>query len=90
MMRWLRILVLGLAAFAVISYALDWAVYKFTGAPKSRYTVSYFVSAPLKNNKQEIDYTGSRDVPCSLTLYPQEGFPPCWYLKRHTNQTSTY
>jgi hypothetical protein len=90
MMRWIRIAMLGTVAFAVITYGLDWAVFKMTGSPKARYTVSYFVSAPLKNNKQEIDYLGSKDVPCSLTAYPQEGFPACWYLRRHLNQTSTY
>jgi hypothetical protein len=90
MMRWTRIAALGIVAFAVITYGADWAVYKFGGSPKSRYTVNYFVSAPLNNKNQEIDYTGSKDVPCSLTAYPQEGFPPCWYLRRHLNQTTTY
>jgi hypothetical protein len=52
--------------------------------------VSHFVSAPLKGQKQEIDYVGSEDVPCSLSIYPQDGFTPCWYLRRHTNQVSTY
>jgi hypothetical protein len=89
-MRWIRIAALGLAAFAVISWALDYAIFKITGSPKSKFTVSHFISAPLKNNKQEIDYTGSEDVPCSLTLYPQDGYVPCWYLRRHTNQVSTY
>jgi hypothetical protein len=90
MMRWMRIAAVGLLAFAVISYGLDWTIFKLSGSPRSKYTVSHFVSAPLKNNKQEIDYLGSEDVPCSLTVYPQDGFVPCWYLKGHTNQVSTY
>lgn len=90
MMRWPRIVVLGLAAFGAISFALDWSVFKMTGSPRSKYTVSHFISAPLKNHKEEIDYLGSEDVPCSLTIYPQDGFTPCWYLRRHTNQVSTY
>lgn len=89
-MRWLRITMFGLGAFGAISFVLDWSIFKLTGSPKSRFTVSYFVSAPLKNNKQEIDYTGSEEVPCSLTVYPQEGDPPCWYLRRHLNQVTTY
>ncbi len=90
MMRWVRICAVGLLAFAVISYGVDWLVFKVTGSPRSKYTVSQFVSAPLKNNKQEIDYIGSEDVPCSLTMFPQDGFLPCWYLRRHTNRVSTY
>jgi hypothetical protein len=90
MMRWTRIVAVGIVALVLISFALDWSVFKLTGSPRSKYTVSHFVSAPLKNNKQEIDYIGSEDVPCSLSIYPQEGFVPCWYLRRHTNQVSTY
>jgi hypothetical protein len=89
-MRWPRIIGVGLVAFALISFALDWSVFKLTGSPRSKYTVSHFVSAPLKNNKEEIDYIGSEDVPCSLSIYPQDGFVPCWYLRRHTNQVSRY
>jgi len=90
MMRWLRIAVLALAAFGFISFVLDWSIFKMTGSPKSKFTVSHFVSAPLKDNKQEIDFVGSEDVPCSLTIYPQDDYMPCWYLRRHTNQVSTY
>jgi hypothetical protein len=89
-MRWLRIGVLALSAFAIISYVVDWAVFHISGSPKAKFTVSHFVSAPLKNNKQEIDYIGSEEVSCSLTIYPQSGYTPCWYLRRHTNQVSTY
>lgn len=89
-MRWVRIGLLGIAAFLVISFGADWAVFQFSGSPRSKYTVHHFVSAPLKDNKEEIDYTGSEDVPCSLSMYPQDGFLPCWYLKRHTNQVKTY
>ncbi|HEY2861154.1 MAG TPA: hypothetical protein VGJ21_22280 [Terracidiphilus sp.] len=90
MKRWLRIAVLGLVAFAAISFIADWAVYKITGSPKSKFTVHHFVSAPLKSRGQEIDYTGSEDVPCALTMYPQDHLIPCWYLRRHTNQVSNY
>jgi hypothetical protein len=90
MMRWLRIAVFGMAAFGAVAFIVDWAVYKLTGSPRSRFTVHHFVSAPLKNNEQEIDYTGSEDVPCSLTMFPQDGLLPCWYLRSHTNQVSRY
>jgi len=90
MTRWIRNIALGIVALAVVTYGLDWTVFRMTGSPRSKYTVNYFVSAPLKNHKDEIDYIGSKDVPCSLTVYPQESFPPCWYLRGHVNQTKTY
>jgi hypothetical protein len=49
-------------------------------------TVSRFLSAPLKDNKQELDYLGSDEVVCSVSLFPQGGHVPCWYLRRHKNQ----
>lgn len=90
MMRWLMRGVLGLVAFAGLSYVVDYLAYRAMGSPKSQYLVSHFVSAPLKNNKEEIDFTGKDEEACSLTIYPQDGLTPCWYLKRHTNEVSSY
>lgn len=90
MMRWTRRVILALMAAAALSYLGDWAVYKLRGSPTAKMMVSHFVSAPLKNNKQEIDYLGSEDMSCAMTMYPQDGMDPCWYLRRHTNQVKTY
>jgi hypothetical protein len=90
MMRWVRILFFGLVGLTAFMYAADWGIYKVEGSPKSKFTVSHFVSAPLKNNKEEIDYTGSEEVPCSITLFPQGGLAPCWWLRGHTNQVTNY
>ncbi|HET6205613.1 MAG TPA: hypothetical protein VFD98_02310 [Terracidiphilus sp.] len=87
MMRWIRFIALGLLAAAVVTYAGDWLLFNLRGSITSKVTVSHFLSAPLKNNKQELDYLGSEEVPCSVSLFPQGGHTPCWYLRRHTNQT---
>lgn len=85
-----RALVLTLLIVAAAGYVCDWAVYKMRGAPHATVRVSHFVSAALKNEKQEIDYLGSEDVVCSVTLFPQDGHDPCWYLRRHSNQVASY
>jgi hypothetical protein len=90
MMRWVRIAVTVLCGLVVFTYASDWVIFKFEGSPTSQFTVSHFVSAPLKNNKEEIDYTGSELVPCSITLFPQGGYSPCWWLRTHTNEVTKY
>lgn len=90
MRRWLRIGLLSAIGFAAFTYAADWLIFKLDGSPKSQFTVSHFVEAPLKNNKEEIDYVGSELVSCSISLFPQDGYTPCWYLRRHTNQVSSY
>ena len=93
MMRWLlgwlwRVLVVLSAAFVVL-YAGDWAVYKLRGSPRSKVTVNRYVTIPLKGNKQEFDYLGTIDVPCSVSLFSQAGQVPCWQLRRNTNQGMT-
>jgi hypothetical protein len=47
------------------------------------------VTIPLKDNKQEFDYLGSIDVPCSISLFSQQGQSPCWQLRRNPNQGMT-
>jgi len=94
MMRWLRIAVMALMGLAALSYLADFAVFRLRGSPQQKLKVSHFISVPLNGgpneDKQEIDYLGSEDTPCSITLYPQDGMTPCWYLRRHLNQVSSY
>jgi hypothetical protein len=89
MLRWLRWIVVGLMATTLAAFAGDWLTFNLRGAPTSKVTVSHFLSAPLKNNKQELDYLGSDDELCSRSLFPQAGHTPCWYLRRHTNQVNS-
>lgn len=86
LLRWLRRAVVVLAAVFVAIYAGDWAVYKLRGSPQSKVAVNRYVTIPLKGNKQEFDYLGTSDVPCSLSLFSQAGQSPCWQLRRHPNQ----
>lgn len=85
-----RGVVITLLVFAIALFVGDRAWYKLSGSPHAVVSVQRFISAPLKNNKQELDYLGSEDVPCSVSLLPQEGMTPCWYLRRHTKDVKTY
>ncbi len=86
LMVWLGRVLVVLAAVFVVIYAGDWAVYKLRGSPQSKVTVNRYVTIPLKGNKQEFDYLGSMDMPCSVSLFPQAGQAPCWQLRRNPNQ----
>jgi hypothetical protein len=89
MMRWVRWIAIVLVVASATLYAGDWLVFNVRGSLTSKVTVSHFLSAPLKNNKQELDYLGSEEVLCSISLFPQGGHNPCWYLRRHSNQITT-
>jgi hypothetical protein len=86
MKRWLLRVAVVLVAGFVVAYWGDWAVFRLRGSPRSNVTVNRYVTIPLKGNKQEFDYLGSLDVPCSRSLFSQAGLSPCWQLRRNPNQ----
>lgn len=88
MMRWLARAVVAATILFVAVYAGDWAVFKFRKSPSSTVTVNRYQSVPLKGQKTEYDYLGSGDEPCAVALFPQEGMTPCWWLRRHANQST--
>ncbi|MGA2169934.1 MAG: hypothetical protein ABSG62_17150, partial [Terracidiphilus sp.] len=81
MKRWLLRGLVVLAAAFVAVYGGDWVIFKLRGSPHSTVTVNRYLTIPLKGNKQEFDYLGSVDVPCSVSLFPQAGQNPCWQLR---------
>jgi hypothetical protein len=89
MLRWLKRIAIALLVAVAVVYATDWLTFSVRGEPVSKVNVSHFMSAPLKNNKQELDYLGSEDTICSISLFPHAGHDPCWYLTRHKNQVTT-
>ena len=86
MKRWLQWTILILAVGFVALYAGDWAVFKLRGSPMSKVTVHRYLTVPLKGNKQEFDSLGTMDVPCSVSLFPQDGQNPCWQVRRNYSQ----
>jgi hypothetical protein len=89
MIRWLQRSIVVLVVAFVAVYCGDWAIFKLRGSPHSKVTVNRFLSIPLKGNKQEYDYLGTSDVPCSVSLFPQAGQSACWQLRRNPNQNTT-
>lgn len=80
-------LILGAVMVVVLAYAIDVAVFFARGKPADQITVNHSLAVPLKGNKTEYDFEASEQVVCSRSLFPQGGHTPCWYLRRHTNQT---
>ena len=88
MMRWIQRVAIVLVAAFVVTYGGDWAIYKLRGSPTSTVTVNRFLTVPLKGNKIEYDYVGTAQEACSVSLFPQAGQSPCWYLRRNPNQNT--
>jgi hypothetical protein len=86
--KWVRLVVVALVAVFAALYFGDWAVYKMRGSPQGTVTVSRTLVVPLKGNKSEYDYLGTSDVPCSVSIFSQDGKSPCWQLRRNHNQNT--
>jgi hypothetical protein len=88
MVKWLRRIVVAVAAAFVLLYCGDWAVYKMRGSPQGSVTVSQTLVVPLKGNKSEYDYIGTSDVACAVAIFSQDGESPCWQMRRNHNQNT--
>ncbi len=82
-------LLIGIAIF----YAGDWGTYRLRlsrGTGLGTVTVEQYIAIPLKGNKVEYRYTGTADVDCTRSLFPQyasSGWTaPCWWRERHPKQ----
>ena len=84
--KWARRVGVTIAIAFVALYFGDWAVYKLRGAPQGQVHVNQTIVVPLKGNKQEYDYLGATDVPCSVSIFSQGGEDACWLLRRNQNQ----
>jgi hypothetical protein len=87
-----RRLLLGLVALFVLVYLADFAWYelrvvvpKLGPATGSVHRIRLLAIAS-KGNKIDYEIDAQRpeeDVPCSHSLFPHSGNPPCWYMIRH-------
>ena len=84
--RWIFRVFVALAAAFIAVYAGDWVVYHLRGSPSATVTVSRYLSVPLKGNRVEFDYLGTRPAPCARALFPHQGQDPCWLLRRNPNE----
>jgi hypothetical protein len=88
MKRWLQRAVVVIVAALVAVYVGDWATYKLRGSPHSTVIVQRYLTVPLKGNKQEFDYLGSTEVPCTVSLFSQGDQATCWQLRRNATQNT--
>jgi hypothetical protein len=74
-----------LILFALL-YAGDWLVLRYRVAHGTAFDsveVDQFLATPLKGNKAEYDFVGSYQQPCARSIFPQQGRPACWWVRRH-------
>ncbi len=89
----LRVILIGLASavgLTALAYAADYAVFRYRVAtnrqPYGQITVSSYDAIPQKSGKTEFIFNPPEAQTCINSLFPREGYTPCWYLQRHTEQ----
>lgn len=92
--RWLRIALLALVAVLIVAYAADAALahYRIAGnhGAFGSVTIDRYSAIAEKANKTEFNYLGSENRTCLHSLFPQAGYTPCWWARRHTQQRIDY
>jgi hypothetical protein len=82
-LRWIALTLLGVLAVGALIFVGDYVIFFVRGKPLDTVNVTRYMAAPLKGNKTEFYYEGSGPLSCSRSLFPQSGWQPCWYLRRH-------
>jgi hypothetical protein len=78
------------AGTAVVTYGVDYAVFRIRAATnRSAYgsvTVKHYYAVLQKSGKTEFIFDPSQAQTCVNALFPHSGWLPCWYLSRHPEQ----
>src|SRR6266446_2710808 len=88
-----RVIVIPLSSalgLTLLAYATDYAVFRSRLAtnrqPFGQITVTTYDAVAQKNGKTEFIFNPPEAQTCVNALFPRAGYPPCWYLQRHTEQ----
>jgi len=77
------------AGLVAIAYAIDYGVFRYRVAANRGFgqvTVNSYEAVRQKNGKTEFLFDPPQAQSCANSLFPRAGYPPCWYLQRHTEQ----
>ena len=89
---WRGFLWLIAAVFAIVALAflVDYGVFRLrvltARSPYGSVVVRNYYAVPQKNGKTEFIFDPPAAWTCVNSLFPHQGYPPCWYLSRHPEQ----
>jgi hypothetical protein len=86
--------ILAIAGIAVLSFVLDYAIFRLRVAanwnPYGSVTVEHYDAIPQKSGKTQFIFDPPQPQTCVHALFPHAGALPCWYLSRHPEQRTNY
>jgi|GraSoiStandDraft_43_1057313.scaffolds.fasta_scaffold54842_4 hypothetical protein len=82
--------VISLVALSAVLYGGDYLAARFHIPPTRELfgsvQVRRYYAVGEKNGKTEFLFNPPETQPCLNSLFPHFRYPPCWYLRRHTEQ----
>jgi hypothetical protein len=79
----IRRALLYFAALVAVVYGADFLTARMH--PLGSLLVAPYYAIHLKNKKVEFDFNVPKETQyCVVSIAPHFGYPPCWYLKKHT------
>jgi hypothetical protein len=88
-----RVILIGLSSavgVTAFAYGVDYAVFRYRVAtlrqPYGQFTVTSYDAIPQKSGKTQFIFNAPEAQTCVHALFPHQGYVPCWYLQRHTEQ----
>jgi hypothetical protein len=73
---------IALIVVPALVYAGDFVVIRIRQSFDS-FPVRPYYAVTLKSGKIEYDYADPGMETCTYSLFPQLGYRPCWYVRRH-------
>ena len=86
MRRLFLLILLFVCLAAAILYAADYAAARSSSKSFGSVIVTPYYVIPKKNGKTEFVFQPPALQRCVHSLFPHQGYAPCWYLSRHPEQ----
>jgi len=90
LLRFFGVFVVSIAGAVVLTFGLDWAVLRVREAtnrnPYGSVVVNHYTAVLQKNGKTTLTFDPPQPWTCVNSLFPHQGYLPCWYLSKHTDQ----
>lgn len=82
-------MILVLTGALLMAYISDYAVFRHrlsTNHGFGQVTVTNYDAVAQKNGKTEFLFDPPQGQTCVNAMFPHQGYTPCWYLRRHSEQ----
>ena len=88
--RLVKRLVTAIVISICILYAADFISIELRHDPLSVVQINKIYAVPQKGGKTEFDAGEPVPETCVNSIFPHQGYSPCWYVNRHRNQQVNY